>query len=241
MRRDRFLEFLGHLARKGRAPNTQNNYRHAMMAFVKFCVDQSWLEENVLGTVPKTKVTLKPRQRRALSVEEFQRLTQLPKYGTVYLIAGLSGLRKKELRLLERRDIRPAEWRLRGEITKSKRAETVPMLPECWEILQPIWEQLSPLDKLVPKLPTHRVFDNDLKRADIAKRAEDGRQVDFHSLRYFFCTLCGRKLSIQLVRKLMRHRDIRTTCNLYMDLGIDDVLESIPELPRLFNKNGALQ
>jgi hypothetical protein len=33
---------------------------------------------------------------------------------------------------------------------------------------------------------------------------------------------------------LVRHKDIRTTCNLYMDLGIEDVTEAILKLPALW-------
>ncbi len=67
-----------------------------------------------------------------------------------------------------------------------------------------------------------------------ARRA--GRQADFHSLRYFFCTLAGVRLPIQKVRGLMRHRDIRTTCNLYMDLGMQEVFEEDWTLPQLLTE-----
>ena len=68
------------------------------------------------------------------------------------------------------------------------------------------------------------LVDKDRRRAGIAKK-DAGNSADFHSLRYFFCTTMGEKLPIQRVRILMRHRDIRTTCNLYMQLGPTDAAE----------------
>ena len=73
----------------------------------------------------------------------------------------------------------------------------------------------------------------DLAVADIAKKDDSGRQVDFHALRYFFCTTLAHDVPIQIVSKLMRHRDIRTTCNLYMDLGLTDLAEATIDLPQV--------
>lgn len=42
---------------------------------------------------------------------------------------------------------------------------------------------------------------------------------------------------MQLVKRLMRHRDIRTTVNLYMDLGLEDVAEEVALLPRVLPAN----
>jgi hypothetical protein len=108
------------------------------------------------------------------------------------------------------------------------------MLVECWEALRPIWETAtSPTQKLFPSVPPMDTVRKDLKRATIARQDEEFRWADFHSLRYFFCTLLARKLPIQLVKSLMRHRDIRMTCNLYMDLGIADINEAAIVLPKL--------
>ena len=57
--------------------------------------------------------------------------------------------------------------------------------------------------------------------------------MDFHCFRYFFYTLCAKHMPIQMVRLLMRHRDIRQTCNLYMDLGLTDLKDELLKLPPL--------
>lgn len=77
----------------------------------------------------------------------------------------------------------------------------------------------------------HRQFNC---RPEAAPKADDeGRVVDFHSFRYTFCTLLARRLPIQHVQKLMRHRDIRLTVNIYMDLRLDDLSEMLPNLSGL--------
>jgi site-specific recombinase XerC len=88
-------------------------------------------------------------------------------------------------------------------------------------------------------MPGHRTLSNDLTRAGIKEIDEAGRHVDFHSLRCFFCTLLAKRLPIQTVSKLMRHRDIRSTCNLYLDLGLADIAEATISLPRILEDNAA--
>ena len=74
-------------------------------------------------------------------------------------------------------------------------------------------------------MPRHETMERDLKRAGIAKKDAAGKTADFHSLRYFFCTEMGKRLTIQKVRVLMRHANIKQTCDTYMDLGLSDVGE----------------
>jgi integrase len=82
-------------------------------------------------------------------------------------------------------------------------------------------------------VPRTLTLNKDIARAKLTKVDAEGRSLDFHSFRYFFCTLLAKKPSIQVVRMLMHHRDIRQTGNLYMDLGLTDVTEAVLELPRL--------
>jgi len=241
IRTDDLSKWLAKLDQEGRSKRTQNAYRDSAVALGNFAVRQKWLPENPLLSVPKARLPRKgPRQRRALTVVEFRKLIRVhPKRSLVYQLAGLSGLRRRELRLLEGCDFKLGEkplWQLRPEITKGKRQDKVPMLPECADLLAAM--QIEPRQKVFRSVPIPRTFNNDLERAGIAKLDIEGRQADFHGLRYFFCTLTGKVLPIQVVKVLMRHRDIRTTCNLYMDLGLDDISEQLPSLPRLLSGTG---
>lgn len=82
-------------------------------------------------------------------------------------------------------------------------------------------------------MPNMRTLHRDMTRAGIKRQDAEGRWLDFHSLRYFFCTILATKLPIQTVRRLMRHQDIRMTCNLYMDLGLEDINEGVEKLPKI--------
>jgi integrase len=159
----------------------------------------------------------------------------------LYLVAGISGLRKSELRRLEKRDLTPLgpqpAWHLRPEITKAKRRDVVPMLREAADAIRERWQILqNPTDRVFPRIPHTRTLHSDIARARLTRIDAAGRCLDFHALRYFFCTMLARKLPIQLVRALMRHRDIRQTCNLYMDLGLNDIAEALVDLPPLLTR-----
>lgn len=218
------------------APRTQNHYRHAAIAFAGWLVANSWIEDNPITNVPKSKITASPRKRRTITMLEFAALVNSAPQNRsqIYTVAALSGLRAREIQLLEKRDcfLMPGklELRLRPEATKAKRAERIPMIPELAEVLSKVViKAKDPTEKLFPKRINHRTFKSDLARAKIEQRTAEG-QLDFHSLRYFFAWLIARHLPIQTVRILMRHRDIRTTLNLYLQLGLDDVREDMLKL-----------
>jgi integrase len=223
----------------GRSPITQNAYRGSLHSFCEWCVDMGFLADNPLGRVKKARCAGKLRQRRAYTMDELNRLIKTRGgRGRVYFIAALSGLRRKELAHTECRDIvfkgpDSATWHLRATVTKARRAEQIPVMPELAKALFPFWSSSPASDRIVQTIPDHHTFNRDLERAGIKKLDEHGRRVDFHSLRYTFCTMLARKLPIQVVRLLMRHKDIRTTCNLYLDLGLQDALEAVHQLPNL--------
>jgi integrase len=154
------------------------------------------------------------------------------------LVAALTGLRGKELRLVEKRDFELAAgvWTCRAEVDKTGRTWRLPilpdLLPELARILLPLPE---PTSRVFPEQIGTSMFDEHLRRAKLTKVGEDGRRLNFHSLRYFFCTLLGKRLPIQTVARLMRHGDIRRTVNLYLDLGLDDLAQEVAKLPKLFD------
>jgi integrase len=230
---------------KPRGPGTLNAYRGYLLCFVRFCRRRGWCVPHFVNDdIPKMSLgrpgdlSKRPMARRALTLDEFRRLTRCPKIKPyrrqLYLVAGLSGLRANELRQLEPQDFTLGEkpqWHCRPEITKGKRLDKVPMLPECAKVLAELVEGKGPTDRLFPRrVPCHR-FRADLLLAGIERKDHRGRQADFHGLRYTFCRLVGATLPIQKVRLLMRHANIKTTCDIYLDLGIDDVAEQLQTLP----------
>jgi integrase len=243
IRLDGLAQFLAALQNQGRSARTLNSYRDTLHTFLEYCRLNRWIEANPLVDFPKAKSGGKQtKPKRALTVAEFQALLNLDigDRHLLYLTAGLSGLRRNEQRQLQRCDLTPIglnpTWHLRPEIVKGRRKDVVPMLPEIASAIRPVWENTLPGNRLWPEWPRHQTFDKDLRRAGITKTDTLGRIVSYHSLRYFFCTLVGRVLPIQTVRLLMRHKDIRTTCNLYMDLGMTDVAEAVLLIPPLWEQ-----
>ncbi|MBY0525399.1 MAG: hypothetical protein K2R98_18470 [Gemmataceae bacterium] len=117
---------------------------------------------------------------------------------------------------------------------KSRRKDVVPILPEVLPIVRKLWEQLpKPTSRMFPRIARTETLHKDIERAGIVRIDGEGRCLDFHSLRYFFCTVLARQLPIQVVRLLMRQKNIKETCDLYMDLGLTDVNEAVLQLPAL--------
>ncbi len=239
VRRDRVTRFLGGLKAAGKSARTVNYHQEALGLFLAWCREQGWITEHPLDGLKKAR-RKKARPRRAYTAKEFERLVaRSTRHGVIYFAAGLSGLRRNELLLLEKRDLDPAGgrpcWKLRAEISKNRRADVVPMLPDLAPVLRPLWEKLpTPTSRLFPVIPGCRMLTRDLKRAGIARTDAEGRRVDFHSLRYTFCTMMARVMPIQKVKILMRHRTLQMTADLYCDLGLEDVGEDVWNLPSLF-------
>lgn len=240
VRVDGLTAFLADLKRRGRGPRTLNSYRDALAAFLDYCRRQRWADENpIRERVPKAKSLPgeKTRPRRAYTLAEFVRLLDAaPTRRDAYLAAGLSGLRRKELRLAEKRDLTPTgerpTWHLRASIQKGRRRDVVPIHPELLPTILRLWHRcVGPTDRLFSRMPHAETLRADLARAGIERQDAEGRWLDFHSLRYFFCTQLAQRLPIQAVRLLMRHRDIRQTCNLYCDLGLADLAEDMTAMP----------
>ncbi len=235
-----FEELLTQKHAKGCAGHTLNSYLTTTTQFLEWAIATGLLSKNPLAKVQRSSPK-RTSERRAYTTEEFFSLVENSRrFGLLYKIAGLSGLRKGELKQLTRVDLTPTgrpAWHLRASITKSKRLDRIPMLPECAEAIMPLWSSMTTdSQKLFPQVPGFYVIRSDLKRAGITKHRDDGKKVDFHSLRYFFCTLLAKHLPIQKVKLLMRHKTLQMTADIYCDLGLEDVADDIWDLPAILQK-----
>lgn len=244
-----FAVFLAYMKGRGRAPRTLNRYHETLRAFLNWTVAHDYLKENPLRRVRMAKVGKagRRRKRRTFTDEEFERLIRTcpaDNRRLVYRVAAYSGLRRNEVRRLEKQDMDLSEparprWTLRPEITKNRQGGDLPMLPDCAELLLPMWRRLKePTARVFKSIPPAVTFRKDLERARIARQDGEGRWLDFHSLRYYFCAKMARALPIQKVKTLMRHGSIKLTVDLYGELGLEDVAEDVWSLPRLEEKKG---
>jgi integrase len=237
---DSLTRFLARLRQDGGAPNSANAYRDRLHTFLEWCIDQGRLHTNPIHRVKRSDATRsRPYKRRAFTADELRSLLAVaPRHRDLYTVAALSGLRKKELHLLEKRDVDLTAklWRIRPEVDKTGRAWVLPILPDLLPTLARLCLPLpEPTSRLFPKKINDITFRQHLAKAKIPGLGADGRRVNFHSLRYTFCTLLARRLPIQEVQRLMRHGDIRRTVNLYLDLGLDDLARSVAALPSVFD------
>ncbi len=93
-----------------------------------------------------------------------------------------------------------------------------------------------PADTLVFVVPTalDKIFNGDLKAAEIPKRDGRGRTLDVHALRTMFGTLLGRGgVPLRTAQAAMRHSDPRLTANVYTDPKLLDVEGALDALPTL--------
>lgn len=230
---------LAALSGEGRAASSTNAYRDTLNAFLEWCVAQGLTAANPVKKVRRAKAGSKPppRRRRALRPEELHRLLDAnPSCRDYYLTAALTGLRWSELSLVERRDfdLDAATWQCRPEIDKTKTAHRLPILPDLLPTLRRLCAGKKPTDRLFPTRQSYATFNGNLARAGIAKIAEDGRRLNFHCLRYTFCTLLAAHLPLKAVQRLMRHATLKRTADLYLQLELDSLIDQVIELPPLF-------
>jgi integrase len=227
---------------KAKAPRTLNEYLATAQTFLEWCRDQDppWLAGNPLERVERADESDKRRVRRALTPEQLQTFLQVcgdRRY--VYLTAALSGLRRKELRLLQWGDVVLdgdfPHIQLRARATKAKRADVLPINPELLELLRSIRpEGATAATPVFASVPVMRTYKRDLAAAGVPYKDEQGRQADFHALRMAFGTYLQRAgVPIRTAMQLMRHSDIRLTAKVYTDPTLLDTAGAVGKLPRL--------
>ena len=174
----------------------------------------------------------------------------------MYKTTALTGLRRSEIASLTVGDVTrdgAPSLRILPKHEKARRGALVPLRADLARELcdwldgrlareqaearaadKPIPARVSPADRLFV-VPTLKTFDRDLDAAEIAKRDESGRTVDFHSLRSTFATLLSKGgVAPRIAQSAMRHSSIDLTMNVYTDpvhLDVRAALDALPEIP----------
>jgi integrase len=240
IKRNGVLDHKGVRKLKLPSDRTVDQYLESSRAFLKWCVASGYLPEDPLASVRKVRRPKRVRRRRAFSRDELRALLNVAgSRSPAYRIAALTGLRKDELRQLQWRDCRLDQTRpcieLRPEANKSRREDRVPLNSgAAVELIALRPRDFDPLGPVFPSVPTLDTLQRDLRKAGIAYRDAEGRQADFHSLRYTFCTfLALANVPIRTAMELMRHKDPRLTLQIYTDAGQLDLDEAVSRLPDL--------
>jgi integrase len=219
------------------APRTRNYYRTALNRFFGWLVSEKHWPENPVTHVETVKVTDKTRERRALTVEEVDRLLEVSPgdRSLVYHTAVATGLRRGELEKLQWRDLDldAQTVTVRASIAKSSKAVTLPLEDGVAERLRHYAQGRSLLKRALvfpDGVPSIAMLRHDLAAAGIEYETEMGF-ADFHSLRITFVTTLARaNVPLALAQRLARHSTPVLTSNVYSRLELHDAAEAVSRL-----------
>lgn len=144
----------------------------------------------------------------------------------LYLLAGMTGLRRKELLNIRWADINlsadNAFVRVPAKLAKNSQQAEQPVPSATVAILHALKAQARPNegDRLFACLSQHvntaELLREDLARAKIKTTDRDGNVICFHSLRNSYISfLANSQTPAKVVQKLARHSDPRLTFNTY--------------------------
>ena len=235
-------EFVQWRAKSGLSAKSVNDVLANAQGFFRWLKNQRQLLEDPLKYVQRIDTRGKTACRRALSPEEFGNLLRTaPAFrALVYTTALYTGLRRKELNEIRWLDFlldeSPPRVRVPASISKNRKEALLPLHPElaaALRRLRPIKfdPMAKPFHHRVPRIETVK---KDMARAGIPLMDEQGRRVDFHTLRKTFgTTMLASGVHPIVVKELMRHSDLKLTTNLYNDASQLPLAAGVATLPGL--------
>jgi len=222
------------------APRTLNNYLAEMRAFLNWLQNAGKLLGNPLKGVQPVKAHDKARPRRAITDGEIARLLAIapPERRMIYLIALHTGLRRKEIKLLEWQDVflgGPEPFiKLRAVTTKNRKGGEVTIHPELQEELEKFGgPSPEPSSQVVKMFAGLAPFKKDLAAAGISF-VERSLRFDLHAMRKTFNTrMAAGNVPTRAAMHAMRHSDEKLTTVVYTDSFRLNVAAHIASLPSL--------
>lgn len=233
----------GKQAGRGNGPATLNSYLRVAKGFCNWLAERMDVQSPLRKLKPFPEEVDRRRSKRILTDDELKRLIEAAERGKrsgrqilsgrdramVYRVAAYTGLRKGELAELMPRDFRlnaePPVVAVPAAESKGKREEPIPLPSHLAAMLR---------EYLAHKVPDRRIWPGrwrhvewlatDLKNAGVMEFDDRGRRVTFHSLkRRYVVRLIQAGAKIHEVRRLARHRDVKTTLNYYTDTDLADL------------------
>ena len=237
-----------------RSPRTVNSYIVSLKSFYRWLTTTGRLAHHPIANLKKfPEETDRRHERRALTNEEFNKLFETtynspkkiqgvdgPTRATLYLVAALTGLRRKELASLTRENFRldgsTPTVRIQGAYSKNKKTDEIPLHPTVVERLREYFDRTKPKagEPVFPlRAPggslraTAKMMKRDCEAAGIDYKNTDGF-VDFHANRVLFITsLCRSNIGLIMAQKLARHSDPKLTSNIYSKVSTEERAEAI--------------
>jgi len=183
-------------------------------------------------------VSIPKRCRVGGELREHNRYVRVPNRSALYGLALGTGLRLAEIRSLTphsfRLDADPPYVRVSPGYVKNRKPVEQPIRRDLAERLRALVGS-SPKNKtLWSDLPDSMaaVLRADLIGAGVAPEDDEGRRIDFHSLRHTYVTrLAMSDAPIRVAMQLARHSDPRLTMKVYSHVVLADSSKALESLP----------
>jgi len=235
--------FVAWRSRQKFSAKTLLEYQNAMSGFLYWLRQNRRITDNPLEFVGKPELRgRETRHRRALSVEEGQRLLGVsgPR-AVVYRMVFYTGFRRGELEKLVWTDVHLDDAiepfvKVRASTTKNHESAVRYLPPDLAAELRALKVKAEGEMGHVFHVPSVEELHADLKSAGIPPVDAQGRIVDFHALRKTACTwlqIAG--VTEREAMEFMRHSDRRLTNDVYMDTSLLNVKGASQSLHGLVN------
>jgi len=228
--------------RSGLLPKTVNDLLGSMRTMLLWMKRTRLISTDPLSEVRKVTNPRVGSFRRALSVQELQRLlTKAPRHrAVVYQTIVYTGLRRAEMNGLKWDDFKLDDAqpfvRVPSSISKNRKESVHYLRPELAATLRSFRPADAKPEDFVfrgqlPRIPT---FKRDLAAADIPFEDARGRRIDLHGLRKTYGTmLAAAGVSPRVAMELMRHSDMKLTMGVYTDVAQLPMIAETARLPSL--------
>jgi len=226
------------------AAATLNSFLRTARGFTRWLADRMG-ERDPLRAVKRFDESKRVRSKRILTDAEFDQLLKAtdaakprgkfsgPDRAMLYRLAGFTGLRVGELATLTplhfALDSAPPTVTVEAADAKGKRLEPLPLPAHVVAVVRPWLAKKSQRKPLWPGAWVRskqyvRWLESDLKRAGVAAQDAQGRKATFHGLRRRYVTsVIKTGAGIHEVKRLARHRDLKTTLEYYTDETLADL------------------
>ena len=249
--------YSGKLKKDGYSKTSRGHYIDALKTFLNWSEQDQRIIRNPIAKMEKP--ARDSEKKGILTPEQFIQLikttsakniligrTTGQERAVLYLLAGLTGLRRKELLNLTWDAISLSEdnnsVKVKASIAKNGKEAEQPVPPMLVSVLTSLKAQARPQDNdrvflsFSKWINTAELIRKDLSVAEIELTDREGNEICFHSLRNSYISfLANSQTPAKVIQKLARHSDPRLTFNTYARTFEDAEQKAINCLPNFGN------
>lgn len=212
---DFFLDFKLHLKTKGLSHNTIVNYLNHSRTMFKFFADKKWIDQNPVIKLSSIKMPIVVITKEHLkSIFKYFKEINLDYYNYLKMLY-LSGFRRTEATTVKRKDLLFERKKINLYNSKENRWDLFPMIRGLDKFLSS-YKSLDPEEFLFPISPIQatKYFRQHMSKLNLS--------YTLHDFRRTFGTEEAKNYMPADLMKLMRHLDIKTTLEYYIDGSLDN-------------------